>query len=250
MVVNTQTLIHFTENIDNLFSILEGDFYSFMSLEDYSIISDFDDRNRAGIPITCFCDIPLHLVKDHMAEYGKYGVGLSKEWGMNAGLNPVIYLKENSALQKSIYEIKEHLFYGESNIGKFTEKDRLTWELLTYIKPYNGISHKTGKPKVFYDECEWRFSPGIYNVYERTKKLPILFEDRFYKEKDLFNSILKDFPLKYKPSDIKYLIVESEDDILPIISKIEEIKALKYGPDELKILKSKIIPAQYMLDDF
>jgi len=250
MVVNTETLIHFTSDLQKLLSILEGDFLPQMSLEDFSYISKFEDRQKAAIPICCFCDIPLHLVGDHMSEYGQYGIGLSKEWGIKVGLNPVVYVKKNSALFRSIYNIKEHLFYTSNGKGKFTTQDRMVWELLTFLKPYEGTSHKNGRRKIFYDECEWRYSPGIYNIYRNKKILPILFESKFSTHREQLNTILRDFPLRYHPSDIKYIIVPAETEILPVIKAIDRIKMTKYSQDELDVLKSKIIPAKYMLEDF
>ena len=46
----------------------------------------------------CFCDIPLHLIADHINEYGQYGLGLSREWALKGKLNPVFYYQMNSLL--------------------------------------------------------------------------------------------------------------------------------------------------------
>jgi len=57
---------------------------------------------RDAIPMVCFCDIPLSQLVSHIDTYGKYGLGMSKEWGIKKGLNPVIYFNKNSLLAKRL----------------------------------------------------------------------------------------------------------------------------------------------------
>ncbi len=69
-------------------------------------------------------------------------------------------------------------------------------------------------------------------------------------KKDNLNNYLKRFPLKYGPSDIKYIIVKDEEDIYLMSQIIDEIKSDKYTQKDIQILKTKIISSNYMLEDF
>jgi len=227
-----------------------NDFYPRMSLEDYGYILNENEIGKIALPMICFCDIPLHLISSHMEEYGHFGIGLKKSWGIENGLNPVLYLKRETYLNEVIIKINEYLVnLKRQNKSKF--EMNLMWNLLAFIKPYEGISHKNGKNKVFYDEREWRYFPNFFESNNIDANIPLLFEKDFNTiKKDNLNNYLKRFPLKYEPSDIKYIIVKDEEDIYLMSKIIDEIKSDKYTQKDIQILKTKIISSNYMLEDF
>jgi len=103
MALKSNVLTHFTNSINNLENILTNNFIPKLSLENYKIF--FNNDKKIYIPMICFCDIPLHLIHTHIGDYGSYGLGLSKKWGIKNKLNPVIYLEKDSILYKNINEI-------------------------------------------------------------------------------------------------------------------------------------------------
>jgi hypothetical protein len=80
----------------NLKGILKNGFSPRYCLE-YTL--DSTDRIAASkrqppcysIPMVCFCDLPLSLIRKHLDEYGGFGIGLRKSWGVKHGVEPVFY---------------------------------------------------------------------------------------------------------------------------------------------------------------
>ena len=44
-------------------------------------------------------------IKNHIENYGGYAIGLSKEWGVSKGINPVAYSIKNSLSTKAISNV-------------------------------------------------------------------------------------------------------------------------------------------------
>jgi abortive phage resistance protein AbiGi (putative antitoxin) len=104
MNISSNSLFHFTDNIDTIFEILTNKFYGSYCKE---TLHYKEEKAPMIIPMICFCDIPLKTISNY-AIYGKYGIGLTKEWGIKNKLNPVLYLEKNSELAHSLVES----FYG------------------------------------------------------------------------------------------------------------------------------------------
>jgi len=247
MPVNTNAIIHFTNSFDNIESILTNNFLPRLCLEDYSFIIKRKKNQKIAVPMVCFCDIPLHLIRPHMKEYGYYGIGMRKIWAKRNKLNPVVYIDRGSDLNKAAVNINNYMTDCFKNEGanEFT----FMWNMLAYMKPYRGTSIKTLKWKAFYDEREWRYIPNVFTSNKLCNQSVIL-QDEYVEKKDEVNNMLKAFPLKFDPKDIKYLIVDTENEIPKLLEIINRIKSPKYSSDEIDILKTKIITSRYMLDDF
>lgn len=139
----------------------------------------------------------------------------------------------------------EHIYFIN---GVF---DELMW-VSSFIKPYEGKLWRDGKytpDKIrFYDEREWRFVPKLPEEFlpRRLQKGEYIDE----KKKDSANEKLgKISVLKFEPSDIKYIIVEKENEIIEIIKEIERIKR-RYNDDQKKLLCSRVISSEQILEDF
>lgn len=63
------------------------------------------DLTEWYIPMTCFCDIPLHQISYHAEGnsillndkgYGKFSIAFHKEFGIRKGIQPIHYLNTSS----------------------------------------------------------------------------------------------------------------------------------------------------------
>ena len=80
LTISSNTLFHFTNNIDILINIIKNGFKPHFCLENMNLIFSHDNKLlEHTIPIIYFYDIPLSLVKSHIENYNKYDISLSKE---------------------------------------------------------------------------------------------------------------------------------------------------------------------------
>src|SRR4030042_2244627 len=134
--ISSDTLFHFTSK-DNLLGILENEFYPRISLEHYQV--NETTSFKIGIPMVCFCDIPLSMTYSHMTDYGKYGIGMSKEWAKRNKLNPVLYLHKGSQATQLIDNVLNSITGDITEVRKFsveihslTDLRDMLFKLLTY----------------------------------------------------------------------------------------------------------------------
>jgi len=156
--LSPDSLFHFTPSLENLLGILDNTFYPRYCYEEFDLIdNDAQHFREDATPMVCFCDIPLSQLMSHINTYGEYGLGMSKEWGIREGLNPVIYFNRNSYLAKQLSVLTNaHIWGSDPTSNAFGE-------VMLSIKPYEGTLHRGGhvvKDNVrFYDEHEWRYIP-------------------------------------------------------------------------------------------
>ncbi len=60
--------------------------------------------------------------------------------------------------------------------------------------------------------------------------------------------IAQKYKLKFEPDDIRYIIVNSDDEILPMVKSIKDIKE-KYDEDTKNKLVTRIISTEGILQD-
>lgn len=257
--ISTNTVFHFTKSMDNLESILKNDFYPHYCFEDFfGTISSIPNVEKA-IPMVCFCDIPLSQVQKHIKTYGEYALGLSKKWAIKKKINPVLYAYPNSdftnKLNDALFELVQH------------EKDKDLSEKLSdqfisaiqYIKPYEGKLWKDGqwtKDMIrFYDEREWRYIPQLAKSKSSLmiRKRDSL-EDKDYpmilkKLNDLMATV-EHLRLSFEPNDIKFIIVRNENEVLPMLDNVINIKREKFPYKDVQILTTRIISMDSIKENF
>jgi hypothetical protein len=243
--LSANTLFHFTDHIDKLEGILKNEFYPNYSLENWDTI--VGNNFAIEIPMVCFCDIPLSQINRHIKRYGSYAIGLTKEWGMKKGITPVLYVHKNSATLKNFFKLLKDAY--ENNT---LEKDERLRVLLTYIKPYKGtLIRRKEKEKIlindvtFYDEREWRYVPDVKDLQIDN----LLSEEALQWNLSEYTGKLKSKKLSFEPDDIKYIIIEKENEILNMVSRLWEIKE-KYSPDVKNILQTRIVSMEHIREDF
>jgi len=252
MSVSANTLFHFTKK-ENLLSILE----EFHFLPNYSqerlrnVIPADSIFEISYIPLISFCDLRLTQLSNptisiHTKDFGEFGIGFEKNWGIKNKVSPAVYVHSNSRASSIIDALIKNIRILKNKKVIDKEFDTIS-ELIKFLKPYDG-HYQRGKWKKklrrYYDEREWRFIPD-------EDKFPVVPEDEkgeFQLEIQNLNLELKKHPLKFEPADIKYLIVKGDgdkDDVAEIINnKTNYNKSIKTD------IITKMITLKQIEDDY
>ena len=251
-ILSPNTLFHFTPSLDNLLGILRDTFYPRYCYDEFDLV-DNDSRRfiEDAIPMVCFCDIPLSLLINHITTYGQYGLGMTKEWGLRKGLNPVIYFNKNSHLAKRFSVLTNSLLWKRTVAGQAVN------EIMGYIKPYEGTLYRNGrdvkKNVRFYDEHEWRYVPDRSilsdNGIETSLQRHIYLNQNALREAN-HKLEMEATRLSFNADDIKYIIIKDEDQINIMITRIRDIKGSRYNKDTVDKLVSRIITVRQLKEDF
>ena len=238
MTISSNTLFHFTKRKEDLLSILKNGFWPQYCKEQSIIIPSI----TYFIPMVCFCDIPLSHIGRHMQKYGNFGIGLTKNWGAAHRLSPITYLNPESYY----YEVLTDTFGLIKDLNRNEQNRYLRY--LCFLKPYK--IKLQSKWECMYDEREWRYIPK----FEKSERIPYwVYEDGIDNENVIKknNEYLRNKPLKIdKLFHIKYIIIDNENNRLPIIRAIENIFSEQYCIEDIEILKSRILTCQQIQEDF
>lgn len=242
------SLFHFTKSLDNVETILMDGFFPRLCLEDISWVGGEGGIDFAAIPITCFCDIPIARISDHVDFYGEYGIGLSKEWALKNGLNPIFYISSSSPIAQSFTAAICAAVRSDSENKKV--EDRATGHLhfmWAHAKPLSGNMFIGGKniEKSFYLENEWRYVPKIEG--DPIIRLKHYWEDQ--EKRDEINDKLKKKALQFIPSDLRYIFVKQDADIPRLVKFIKSKLAHKFSKKERDILTTRITSLEHMQQD-
>ena len=200
-----------------------------------------------------FSDLRLSELKDNIGTYGKFGIGMTKDWAINKGLNPVMYASDKSLFTENFMTGIEDFFKLVNNTddisGRYETAYNNTINTLRYIKNYKGDLIRPGKKTisdyVFANEREWRFVPPISNNILSFVPIDQIGTPQ---QKSKFNQRVSHIKLHFQPDDIKYLIVEKDTDINPLIA---HLRIAKVGfPDEIvDRLSSRILTYEQIEKD-
>ena len=279
--ISAHTLFHFTYNKNSLLSILKNGLYVRYSLENFESL--INDKAEIVFPMICFCDIPLSHVRRHTNTYGKYAIGLSKSWGMKNQINPIIYTYPNSATTSILNDVVENIenFFDieEKELEKFklnrsaeivyerfnTREEEFSKRVesvnsklshfIRYIKPYEGKFYRNGdyleNPVRFYDEREWRFTPSREFLF--SKEMKDSYKSEYFidpkKRRALNIKLAKHIKLTFEPNDVKFIIVERDNEIPDMIKKLDDIFGKTASSDDLKLLGTRLISLEQILEN-
>ena len=279
--ISAHTLFHFTYNKNSLLSILKNGLYVRYSLENFESL--INDKAEIVFPMTCFCDIPLSHVRRHTNTYGKYAIGLSKSWGMKNQINPIIYTYPNSATTSILNDVFENIenFFDieekELEKFKFNRSAEIVYErfntreeefskrvesvnsklshFIRYIKPYEGKFYRNGdyieNPVRFYDEREWRFTPSREFLF--SKEMKDSYKSEYFidpkKRRALNIKLAKHIKLTFEPNDVKFIIVERDNEIPDMIKKLDDIFGKAASSNDLKLLGTRLISLEQILEN-
>ncbi|VWC64054.1 abortive infection system antitoxin AbiGi family protein [Burkholderia lata] len=245
MALSSNTLTHFTQKKEALFGILQGHFKIFFCKETVRLTKRRQWNFYA--PMVSFCDIPMSEIKDHIEKYGSYGIGLTKEWAVKNGLNPVLYVSRESALSESYHAAMKYYVEGEeeesASLGELALLD-----FFGYMKNYEARLDRKGTridKYRFSDEREWRFVPRHTDDNE-----VLVARTTYEKNPSKYSNLYSDFELKFEPDDIKYIIINDDSEIREVINHLRATSGGKYSFDEVDRLTSRILTTEQIKGDF
>lgn len=232
-VQSADTLFHFVDKLEYLLPVIEQ----------FAIIPRYCTEdigylqigmNKIAYPMLCFCDINLHKMQEHISFYGGYGIAFSKKWGIDKGIQPVQYINPKSIL------IEDFRIAFQDSVNAETEDSAQNFLLsqMYYLKAIDGTMEREGESvqKNFTDECEWRFIPNVKMI-----ELPQAITEEEIFSKNTWNSALtvsKKCWLKFDADDVKYIILNEEDEF----DKVSEvIRGKGLATRECDKLLSKIL---------
>lgn len=251
-MISANTLFHFTSKLSHLENILENSFSPRYCLEVIhgSTQHKYDDF-EGGLPMVCFCDIPLSQTIHHMSTYGEYGIGFTKEWGLRNKITPVLYYYKDSPLFDSYQKTMDLILKTVKPPSEiFDEITRIG----LYSKPYKGKFFRNGSylpdDVHFYNEREWRFVPSkkaiskikAYHILDKR-----LFKDPASLEQN--NKQLEKIKITFTPNDIRYIILKKEEEIHALLDKIRNVKG-SYSYRDVELLTTRIITSDQIRNDF
>lgn len=245
MPISANTLFHFTRDIDILLNILRSKFYPRLCLEQI-IMPELN--LRLAIPMVCFCDIPLSQISEHVAKYGNYAIGIKKNWAIQQGVSPILYVHEKSLIPRTIFsEIKDLSPAVLKNPkGDAVVKMKRFVDTVCMMKPYEGYDERVGKTIRYYDEREWRYVPPRENDDQFTYLVESLFQEKEVKDK--INSENEKYGVEFNPDVINYLLVKNDDDVLRLEREIETIKG-GFSYNSVQLLKTRILSMERIQED-
>ena len=249
MALYPDILFHFTTK-NNLNKILEDSFKISYARE--RILGGKREKEFA-VPMVSFSDLRLSELKNNIGTYGKFGIGLTKDWAINNGLNPVMYVSKDSLFTENFMAAIEDIFKMVINSPNTSGKNEIAYNnamnTFRYIKNYKGDlirrDKKIVRDYVFANEREWRYVPPMSEKY-----LAFIPIHRIYTEqqKKNYNKTVSHLKLNFEPDDIKYLIVETENDINALIRHLKQAKN-RFSADTIDRLASRILTYQQIEND-
>ncbi|MCA0233813.1 MAG: hypothetical protein LCH91_25375 [Bacteroidetes bacterium] len=249
MALYPHILFHFTKK-QSLYTILNETFKVSYARE--RIIGGNNTKEFA-VPMVSFSDLRLSELKNNIGTYGKFGIGMTKSWAISNGLNPVMYASKESLFTGNFMSGLEGIFtlVAKTNdtTGKFETAYNNTINTLRYIKNYQGDLIRPGKKTkpnyVFANEREWRYVPPITD--DILSFIPI-DKIRTSQQKSSFNKKVSHIRLNFQPDDIKYLIVEKDTDINPLIAHLRQAKS-RFSYETVDRLASRILTYEQIEKD-
>ena len=245
MAISTNSIIHYTNSIEILKKILEEGFMIKYCAEKLSL---GDGTSEAAHPMISFCDIPLSDSSQHFSAYGKYGIGLSKQWAILNGVNPVLYIDKNALFAKSLLELITERRKTDSNLTAKQKNEIL--QIKAYVKNYSGILKRlevNNKNYKFYDEREWRLVPDKSQMNNASFSISLT---DYNKNKDKYNNKIKECRFLFEVKDISYIIVEKTIQIPEMVNFLRNTYSDKCTASELDVLFSKICSTEQIIADY
>lgn len=232
MGLSSNVLWHQT-NKKGLVGILKSRklYYSYC-LENLLASGDF---KGIAFPMVSLSDLPLSEFGERKWAYGNYAIGLSRNWGIKKGFNPVCYCQRGSDYLKNM--LLNFDLAIKSGDNKMIEKALYPF---AYMKLVEGpLPRRHYLNYRYYDEKEIRLVPNKERI---DGFAPFLIDEQYVTYKNAHgNSLLGSIGVDFSYFDICYILVENEKgrkDIQTLLSNL--------GSDITKLI---ILTKQEVLGD-
>lgn len=210
MGLSSNTLWHQTKK-DGLKGIIKDKcLYLSYSLEDMTSLGYIA---KFAYPMVSVCDLPLSETGNYLKKYGDYMIGFSAEWGARNKFSTVWYCGNKTfSLHTVLGMLARKINEFGDNIDVDRDYQRIIY-IMSYVKQYEGpLPKRNYKNYRFYDERELRFVPD-YDTLKELGEKPFLWDYEGYKKSHKNSSLLtKELNITFEWEDIKYIIVETEDE--------------------------------------
>jgi hypothetical protein len=230
--ISSTTLFNFTDTFERLVGNIENGIYCG---DIYEKLPSFGSPSGYIVPMVCFCDIPLGIIKEHLDWYGNYAIGIKREYARQYNVNPVWYIHKDNPVILKLFKSKNKKELANSSLLPFLK------QFLGYQKDLEGNE----RLKKFYDEREWRFIPQdeIHHAKLIVNK-PHIEGERLSQDRNL----KRETRLKIELNRIEYIIIKKEDEkdkLYPILKKLSKHNSISYEK-----LVSSIITCNQIRKDF
>lgn len=245
MGLSTDTLLHQTE-FENLRQILINKFFKTSYCKE-----TFDCKaskmspskgNKFVFPMICFSEIPISSLHNHLYRYGNCIIGMKKEWAIFNRMNQVHYYQKESFLMDSLIEIYNRYYFEVMERNNKTEDILDVFHHLEYqiihSKNYSGeveTNNYKDNNYFFSEEKEWRCVPKNIKRGVTLSILPAIFD----KKKAYFQNKIGKIKLPFELSDIRFLILDSEnqkEEIIQLLHKLDSSCHVNiFTNDEVKL---------------
>ncbi|MDB6006207.1 MAG: hypothetical protein JWR15_3194 [Prosthecobacter sp.] len=252
MQAKAESFFHYTRSFESLTQILSSKFFwPRYCLEDFTWLRE--GTPFWAFPMCSFCDIPFSRVESHTNVYGRYGIGLHRSWGINVGLNPVLYVNENSVLSEHLNKVLS-LGKNKDVDGNLLDIEAFDAALgiFSFIKPTTGRTLRANRLVAvdFHLECEWRWVPCHFSHQSFYEEQFIVSPEEFNDQNFLTaaHAVTREFGLIFSPGDIAYMVVNTNQEVAALVDFIENTFAAVLSPQNLKVLFTKITSLEMLSD--
>lgn len=209
----TSTLFHSCRKFEFLKSIIrENGFRA-------SYADEIIENKQVKTLMVSFSNVAL-FESESQINYGKYAIGLTKEWGIKNELEPVIYTYNKSITGSTYMEnvmitgrmkVRECVNNPDLN-GKITTLFNNSLNNLEYLKSYI-VTNQKGQEFIAYNDREWRY------VHKHDKYNSLIFKMNFLtgkvnsdfeKHKPYKKPYTEKAVLKFELEDLKFIVVDKK----------------------------------------
>ena len=210
-------LIHSTKEFTTLLSIINTRSFR-LSISEETFSFSQKRISYAAHPMVAFSEFRPSTLADAKITYGKYALGMSKEWARGSNISPVLYVGENSTAAKGMAT----LIKARKVKNKLSDDLRLAiMEVKSFVKNEVGYnSHFEVDNFDFKSENEWRYVPekskmdGNYISHNVST---------YRRKQEYYNAKLSKYPLKFEYNDIAAIFVATKhetDEFIQLYPKL------------------------------